>query len=1039
MSSSRQRVVGLDDPFPLRYSAGVVSPPSTLCCPIHIRSSRSLPAKYTCAHSLSSTVPASRLSTVIEVARRNAAGSMRPPVNAPLTLAGDPSPAPPALPPLPSSAFPTGSRERLRALLAEATANAPPAGDNARASAQTASVASADPCVAEGVSALAACSSVDRGAHVKGGEARYSAADDAACIAGGVWERGATVEREREAMTEREARGADDEDGSEVHMPWGWGAHGEGTTPLQHAGGLVPPQVADSRQPFGDAAIAAANPFARPPAPPRIASMPPAACAKRRPPSGSKSFAQRLAARAAAAGGDGSDGGEGGAEEGSARGMASVPARLVTGAPASGPVCFLIAGGLSPAALLDSPVVPRSQLLAVALLSVLAMCHLMSPTSHPPPSSSPLPFPTLFPSCHFPLHPPIPHPSSSTILCVPPCPQPPASTAPRLEGGMGAQARGGGEVKERMGGAEEGEGEHGGRRKRQRMEGGDEGGVTWSERGGKRGGTMGQENEGMGDGQGEGVQAVLALGLGGDAEGGWVHTGEGDRMGAGRAREAVGVEAVVGGHVPVVGARPHHMALTASHPHTHAARMLPCSDASHAAAGSAIGGGHGGAQQGATGGVADDDVAVHAGAHGEAQTEARPGAAVGGEALLRERVAQWQGNGDLPQAVQGMAGSELHSWVLHNRAHGEEGAKAQAGHVHGEDGAGWEVEGEEESSGKEDMEEGWTDGGGETEAVGAGAAAAGRAVDGYSWHKYEQMEARGERGACSYYQCTAPGCPAKKRVALAAHGHATHCQYHGRHCHAPPLPPAPPLDMPAAAGSAGSVGMGGEWSSGSGVQREGGLAHGCAAHADTGTAAEGVGQGRGEEERRGEEIERGREASAWEKEGRVGQSEEASRSRSSFEGGEGDAGVGRKAEGEATSKEQRKRRPEPFCGQRVQRGPKVVVRAVSAVELLDDGYRWRKYGQKLVHGRRFPRSYYKCTHPGCIVRKHVERCEDDPREVVTTYEGKHSHAVPATRSACVFMALDGPGVFSLSSAGGEGDTAGPSSERGTAVSKKSGV
>ncbi|CAI5487350.1 unnamed protein product [Closterium sp. Naga37s-1] len=1012
-----------------------------LCRPIHTRSSRSLPAKYTCAHSLSSTVAASRLSTVIEVARRNAAGSMRPPVNAPLTLAGDPSPAPPALPPLPSSAFPTGSRERLRALLAEATANAPPAGDNARASAQTASVASADPCDAEGVSALAACSSVARGAHVKGGEARYSAADDAACIAGGVWERGATVEREREAMMEREARGAGDDDGSEVHMPWGWGAHGEGTTPLQHAGGLVPPQVADSRQPFGDAAIAAANPFARPPAPPRIASMPPAACAKRRAPSGSKSFAQRLAARAAAAGGDGSDGCEGGAEGGSARGMASVPTRLVTGAPASGPVCFLIAGGLSPAALLDSPVVPRSQ--------------------------------------------------------------PPASTAPRLEGGMGAQAGGGGDLKERMGGAEEGEGEHGGRRKRQRMEGGDEGGVTWSERGGKRGGTMGQENEGMGDGQGEGVQAVLALGLGGGAEGGWAHMGEGERMGAGRAREAVGVEAVVGGHVAVAGARPHHMALTAAYPHTHAARMLPCSDTSHAAAGSAIGGGDGGAQQGATGGVADDDVAVHAGAHGEAQTEARPGAAVGGEALLRQRVAQWQGNGDLPQAVQGMAGSEMHSWVLHNRAHGEEGARAQAGHAHGKDGAGWEVEGEEEASGKEDMEEGWTDGGGETEAVGAGAAAAGGAVDGYSWHKYGQTEARGERGACSYYQCTAPGCPAKKRVALAAHGHATHCQYHGRHCHAPPLPPA--------AGSAGSVGMGGEWSSGSGVQREGDLAHGCAAHADTGAAAEGVGQGRGEEERRGEEIERGREASAWEKEGRVGQSEEASRSRSSFEGGEGDAGVGRKAEGEATSKEQRKRyagqalpcrclpflsllarckthsllassvrqemllvqqqvvaprlhmramltalpcmalhtpcaalclgpshalpplamlacptgdsslppaphrRPEPFCGQRVQRGPKVVVRAVSAVELLDDGYRWRKYGQKLVHGRRFP------------------------REVVTTYEGKHSHAVPATRSACVFMALDGPGVFSLSSAGGEGDTAGPSSERGAAMSKKSGV
>ncbi|CAI5478738.1 unnamed protein product [Closterium sp. Yama58-4] len=853
---------------------------------------------------------------------------MRPPVNAPLTLAGDPSRAPPALPPLPSSAFPTGSRERLRALLAEATANAPSAGDNVRASAQTASVASADPCVADGASALAACSSVGRGAHVKDGEARYSTADDAAYVAGDVWERGATAEGEREAMAESEGRGAGDEEGAEAHMPWGWGEHGE----LQQGSGLEPPQVADSRQPFGGTAIVGANPFARPPAPPRIASMAPAASAKRRPPSGSKSFAQRLAARAAAAGGDGSDGSEGGAEGGSARGTASVPARLVTGAPATGPVCFLIAGGLSPAALLDSPVVPRSQ--------------------------------------------------------------PASSTAPLLEGGMEAQGGGGGEGKGRMvAGEEEGE-EHGGRRKRQRMEGGDEGGLTWSDRGGRRGGAMGQEDGSVGGGQGEGVHAALALGLGGDAEGRGSRMVEGERMGAGRAREAVGAEAVVVGDVAVARARPHHTALTASHAHSHAARMLPCSAAPHAAAASsAMGGGHGSTQQGVTAGMAGDGVAVHAGAHG-------------GEAVPQQRVAQWQDEGDLPQALPGVARSDMHNWVLPTSAYGEDGARAQGGRAHGEDGVGWEVEDDEEGSGKEGMEEGWTDGGGETDAVGAGAAAAGGAVDGYSWHKYGQTEVRGGGGPCIYYRCTAPGCPAKKRVMLAAHGHASHCHV-------------------------GSIGMGGESSSASGALREGDSAHGCAGQADRSAGADGVGQCRGEEERRGEEIERRREAIAWEKEGRVGQSEDASRSRSSFEGGEGDAGVGRKAEGEATSKEQRKRRPEPFCGQRVQRGPKVVVRAVSAVELLDDGYRWRKYGQKLVHGRRFPRSYYKCTHPGCIVRKHVERCEDDPREVVTTYEGKHSHAVPATRSTCVFMALDGPGVFSLSSAGGEGDTAGPSVDTGS--------
>jgi hypothetical protein len=45
------------------------------------------------------------------------------------------------------------------------------------------------------------------------------------------------------------------------------------------------------------------------------------------------------------------------------------------------------------------------------------------------------------------------------------------------------------------------------------------------------------------------------------------------------------------------------------------------------------------------------------------------------------------------------------------------------------------------------------------------------------------------------------------------------------------------------------------------------------------------------------------------------------------------------------------------------------------------------------------RSYYKCTTSGCNVRKHVERASSDPKAVITTYEGKHNHDVPAAKTS----------------------------------------
>ncbi|XVF11504.1 hypothetical protein REPUB_Repub08aG0033100 [Reevesia pubescens] len=78
---------------------------------------------------------------------------------------------------------------------------------------------------------------------------------------------------------------------------------------------------------------------------------------------------------------------------------------------------------------------------------------------------------------------------------------------------------------------------------------------------------------------------------------------------------------------------------------------------------------------------------------------------------------------------------------------------------------------------------------------------------------------------------------------------------------------------------------------------------------------------------------------------------------------------------------------------KVMRKHKYAFQTRSQVDILDDGYRWRKYGQKTVKNSKFPRSYYRCTHKECNVKKQVQRSSKDDEIVVTTYEGIHTHPV----------------------------------------------
>lgn len=73
---------------------------------------------------------------------------------------------------------------------------------------------------------------------------------------------------------------------------------------------------------------------------------------------------------------------------------------------------------------------------------------------------------------------------------------------------------------------------------------------------------------------------------------------------------------------------------------------------------------------------------------------------------------------------------------------------------------------------------------------------------------------------------------------------------------------------------------------------------------------------------------------------------------------------------------------------------RVAFKTKTEIEILDDGFKWRKYGKKKVKNSPNPRNYYKCSVNGCPVKKRVERDREDNGIVITTYEGVHNHKGP---------------------------------------------
>ncbi|KAL1337469.1 hypothetical protein AAHE18_10G141100 [Arachis hypogaea] len=77
---------------------------------------------------------------------------------------------------------------------------------------------------------------------------------------------------------------------------------------------------------------------------------------------------------------------------------------------------------------------------------------------------------------------------------------------------------------------------------------------------------------------------------------------------------------------------------------------------------------------------------------------------------------------------------------------------------------------------------------------------------------------------------------------------------------------------------------------------------------------------------------------------------------------------------------------------------RVVFRTRSELEVMDDGFKWRKYGKKSVKNSPNPRNYYKCSSVGCGVKKRVERDAEDRSYVLTSYDGVHNHQIPSSNS-----------------------------------------
>ncbi|KAJ1415565.1 WRKY domain [Sesbania bispinosa] len=237
--------------------------------------------------------------------------------------------------------------------------------------------------------------------------------------------------------------------------------------------------------------------------------------------------------------------------------------------------------------------------------------------------------------------------------------------------------------------------------------------------------------------------------------------------------------------------------------------------------------------------------------------------------------------------------------------------------------------------------------------------------DGYNWRKYGQKHVKGNEFIRSYYKCTHPNCQAKKQLQQLNNGHITDSICIGQHNH--PRPQSnniPPLDsvLPV-------VEQGPHKPSLANVEDKSFVEHGCMPLQIKPLDSLPASKVSPADELKAADLQ-------LTVKDEVHNNEDPEPKRLKKDNSNADI-----TRTDVSTRESR-----------------VVVQTSSMVDFVNDGYRWRKYGQKLVKGNTNPRSYYRCSNPGCPAKKHVERASHDSKIVITTYEGQHDHEIPPGRT-----------------------------------------